>query len=403
MTIPSFISDILLTIEHSGFEAFVVGGCVRDSILGKSPSDWDITTSALPEDIIRIFGSCRTIPTGIRHGTVTLVTPNGNVEITTFRIDGSYTDNRHPQSVTFSQNITDDLSRRDFTVNAIAYSARTGLVDPFDGTSDIRKKILRCVGDPYKRFQEDALRIMRALRFSAVLDFSIDKKTAQAILDCRHLLKNIAAERIATELSKLVLAENPQPVLKNYAAVFADILNFNPDKNLSRWEQNIQAMCRAVKDPAIRLSLLFFELNPHTSPAAILKSLKFDNKTIHTAKLLTAHLNTPVLPEPGYIKRLLSQIDTSAFELVLKAQLAAHPGLSQSIDKAKEIYNSIIAQRQCFRIKDLAVDGNDLVSVLGIKGKAIGNTLDRLLTAVINEECSNTYEALLHFAKNCTQ
>ncbi|MBP9988859.1 MAG: hypothetical protein KBT46_05100, partial [Ruminococcus sp.] len=213
---PDFINTAFKLLEESGFEAYAVGGCIRDSIMNKSPNDWDMTTSAKPEQIISVFSDYRTIPTGINHGTVTVLFDKNPVEITTMRIDGKYTDNRRPEKVFYTDKIEEDLSRRDFTVNAIAYNPRLGIIDPFKGCRDIKNKIITCVGNPDRRFNEDALRIIRALRFASTLSFEIEKNTADSIVKNKHLLNNIANERIRVELIKLLCGDNAEKILLDY-------------------------------------------------------------------------------------------------------------------------------------------------------------------------------------------
>ena len=224
MDMPKNVDTAINLLQSAGFEAYAVGGCVRDSLLGKTPNDWDITTSAKPEDMKSVFADFHCIDTGIKHGTVTVVIDGEPLEITTFRLDGEYEDNRHPKSVTFTSNLGADLGRRDFTVNAMAYSKMTGTVDLFDGQNDLKNKIIRCVGDPDRRFNEDALRILRALRFASALDFEIEEKTAQSLLKNRALLGNISEERIAKELLKLVCGKGAKRILTDFAPVLFEIL-----------------------------------------------------------------------------------------------------------------------------------------------------------------------------------
>ena len=224
MIIPQAVLNIISQINAYGFDAYPVGGCVRDILMGKLPCDWDIATSATPDEIQKIFSQYTVIPTGIKHGTVTVILDKIPFEITTFRIDGNYTDSRHPEKVTFSTDITEDLKRRDFTINAIAYHPKTGIIDPFGGQADLKAEIIRAVGDPAQRFSEDALRIMRALRFSAVLSFEIEQKTAEALYKYSHLLENIAAERVTTELNKTLCANGASLVIEKYFSVISQRL-----------------------------------------------------------------------------------------------------------------------------------------------------------------------------------
>ncbi len=391
--LPKFIKEMIEKIESAGFEAYAVGGCIRDLLLGRKPSDWDITTSALPENILSIFYDFPTIPVGISHGTVSVVTENGPVEITTYRIDGEYLDSRHPLKVMFSKKISDDLSRRDFTINSMAYNPRLGLVDLFGGKADLDKKVVRCVGEPSLRFGEDALRIMRALRFAAVLGFKIDDKTSLEIFSCKDRLRCIARERIAVEISKLILADNPCNILTEYSSVFASALGF---ENIDRWSQNSISVFKAEKSLSIRLALLLDGMDS----VKILKGLKLDNKTVSEVKLLSSYLNQDFLPEGVFVKKLLSKIGADSFRLVLKAKEAKFPKQKKELNQLKQVFEKIVADCECYSIKQLDINGCDLKNTLGIKGIEIGKTLSTLLDAVIEGKCENTKSELLRFAEN---
>lgn len=401
MIIPDYILNIINKIEESGYEAYIVGGCVRDYFLDKTPNDWDITTSALPEDILRIFAQLPTIPTGIRHGTVTVIADKMPVEITTYRIDGEYTDNRRPESVTFSQNITDDLSRRDFTVNAMAFNPGLGLVDPFDGQGDISRGLLKCVGAPQKRFTEDALRIMRALRFSATLGFKTDIETKRAIFACIPLLKNIAAERITAELVQLVTAKAPAPVLDEFTSVFAYILDFDATTKAAVWQKNICCISRCPINPAVRFAVLFDGLYDNfSSITTTLKKLKLDNQTQKTVTFLSNELYTELPDGEIPLKKLLARTSSDLLILTAQAQLAKFPGKALHLQKVISLIEKILDENQCISLKQLDINGNDLKKALGINGKNIGSTLNLLLDAVIEEKCQNTFGKLISYAKN---
>jgi len=401
MIIPDYILNIINKIEESGYEAYIVGGCVRDYFLDKTPNDWDITTSALPEDILRIFAQLPTIPTGIRHGTVTVIADKMPVEITTYRIDGEYTDNRRPESVTFSQNITDDLSRRDFTVNAMAFNPGLGLVDPFDGQGDISRGLLKCVGAPQKRFTEDALRIMRALRFSATLGFKTDIETKRAIFACIPLLKNIAAERITAELVHLVTAKAPAPVLDEFTSVFAYILDFDATTKAAVWQKNICCISRCPINPAVRFAVLFDGLYDNfSSITTTLKKLKLDNQTQKTVTFLSNELYNELPDGEIPLKKLLARTSSDLLILTAQAQLAKFPGKALHLQKVISLIEKILYENQCISLKQLDINGNDLKKALGINGKNIGSTLNLLLDAVIEEKCQNTFDKLISYAKN---
>lgn len=437
MIIPDYVKKVTDKIENAGFEAFVVGGCVRDSIIGRHADDWDVAVSAHPNDIIAILGSENVMPTGIKHGTVTALTDSGTIEITTYRVDGSYIDCRHPSKVTFTSDLTLDLMRRDFTMNAIAYNHRLGMVDPFGGRADIERKIIRCVGDPQKRFGEDALRIMRALRFSAVLGFKIDKSTAKAIHDNRSLLSDIAAERIASELNKLMLAPNPTDVLREYSDVIsvfipeiAACIGF--DQKSSRhiydvWEHILHAVAASPQVLPIRLALLFHDIAKPLCAAAdengilhfrghqslgaelasrIMRRLKYDNNTRFTVKLLVENHDTPIRPTRVSVKKALRRFGLNNLEMLLEVKLADNMAKSseyryrmqEAID-LKNIMNDITENGECCTLTQLAVNGFDLKKSFDMTGKSIGYTLDTLLNAVIEEKCPNEKNALLDFAQ----
>ena len=270
MELPFQIAEILERFERFDYDAFVVGGCVRDALMGNQPHDYDITTSALPNETERVFSDCRVIETGIKHGTVTVLYKGQSIEITTFRVDGEYADGRHPNSVTFSRSIEDDLSRRDFTMNGIAYNPKVGLVDPFGGENDIKSRTIRCTGNPELRFSEDALRILRALRFSSVLGFSIEKRTAETITSHRSDLHKVSAERIFSELKRLLCGKDIKRVMLEYPKVFAEILPPLAEQtgydqgsryhDSTLYEHTARAVEAAPAEPALRLAMLFHDM-----------------------------------------------------------------------------------------------------------------------------------------------
>ncbi len=395
MFIPQFLTQIIHALEAKGFEAYVVGGSVRDSFLGNVPSDWDITTSALPDDIIDIFGAGNCIPTGIKHGTVTLLTNCTAVEITTYRIDGEYIDNRRPESITFSKNILDDLSRRDFTVNAMAYNPKTGILDPFGGKSDLNRKIIRAVGEAEKRFTEDALRIMRALRFAAILGFEIEESTKTAIHRCKELLKNIAKERLQTELSKLVAADNPQAILTEFCDVFTEILEGCPLLCGEQWCENAKLLQTADNNLSVRLSLLLDGIAPSR---LVLRGLKYDNKTVYEVNTISDYLNLDIKPDPIQIKHIMSDLGEDMLRLILAAKQAKRPE-DITLGNINNMLNKIISANQCCSLKGLAVNGNDLIA-LGISGTEIGRILKLLLNEVIENRCENKKSVLIKLAEN---
>jgi tRNA nucleotidyltransferase (CCA-adding enzyme) len=343
MLLPNYVYAIITSLESAGFEAYAVGGCVRDLLLGLSPSDYDIATSATPAEIKAVFE--RTHDTGIKHGTITVIADDIPVEVTTFRIDGEYSDNRRPDSVTFTRCLRDDLSRRDFTVNAMAYSEKTGLIDLFGGQEDLKSKLIRAVGDPHKRFSEDGLRIMRAVRFAAVYRFSIEPQTALAMEELRHLIRGIAGERIAAELNKAVMGL------------------YGRDKVMS-------------------LSLFF---DDYERARAIMRRLKYDNDTFYKVTTLLKYRGIVIKPCKKAVKRVLNRFGEEMF-----FRLA---------DKASaELAREIIGNNECYSLKALAVKGGDLVE-LGYNGAQVGAQLNRLLQAVISGKCKNEKVELLNYVK----
>ena len=391
MIIPVFIQEITSKIEDAGFEAFVVGGCVRDMLLKKSPNDWDITTSALPDDILDIFKDRKTLSVGIKHGTIAVEAECGFVEITTFRTDGYYLDNRHPQSVNFSKSIADDLKRRDFTINAMAFSQNSGLIDLFGGQDDLSKGIIRCVGNPGVRFSEDALRIMRGLRFAAVLGFEIEQDTTEALLSHKSLLGGIAKERITEEFEKLLLADNPFDVVTQFSDVFADILGIDKDFDNILWKENVRLLCSAKKIFSVRLSLLLDGFDAKTA----LEHLKLDRKTTCNIMLLSKFSDFDLPFEKTEIKKLLSKIGCDNFLLVLEKIRAKNPS---DAEKSEEVFEKIIADNECFSLAQLEISGKDLLDSFGIHGRRLGEMLSFLLDAVICEKCKNEKCALIGYA-----
>lgn len=434
--IPEYARTAMKELDKNGFASFVVGGCVRDSIMGKIANDWDMTTSALPEETLEVFKDFRTIPTGIKHGTVTVLIDKQPLEITTFRIDGTYTDNRRPDSVNFTRNIENDLSRRDFTVNAMAYSEKEGLVDLFGGIEDIENKIIRCVGNPDKRFQEDALRIMRAIRFSSVLGFEIEKETAESIRRNKHLLKNIAAERIRTELEKLLLGDDAQRILLEFSDVIFEIIpeleeTFGVEQNspyhiYDVWHHIVKSVALSEKNKYVRLAMLFHDIGKpakkttdekgidhfkgHALVSAdmafeILKRLRYDNKTISVVTKLIYHHDDRLYNAPQNVKKHASKFGFEFLYLLDKVSradmLAQNPEMSNRFsdcDNYIGLLKKVEEENACLKISDLKLNGNDLIS-LGYQGKEIGNTLEMLLDKVLKNEIKNSKEDLMNHAR----
>jgi tRNA nucleotidyltransferase (CCA-adding enzyme) len=383
MNIPKNVKLIISTLESSGHEAFIVGGCVRDIIRGVTPKDWDIATSALPKQVKALF--LRTFDTGIKHGTITVLFGKENYEVTTYRIDGVYLDSRRPETVAFTSKIEEDLSRRDFTINAIAFNPVRGFVDPFDGRGDITKRITKCVGDSENRFGEDALRMLRAVRFAAQLGFCVDSAAIRAIEKLKQNLEKISAERIREELCKLLCGEFPDALrlLESTGLMYYTLRNREFCGDL---DAVISQLSAVPPDDAMRLALFL----PH-EPENILHDLRFSNKEIHTVtqyvKFLPAQISTRY-----EIKKILYEMPLENFEKLLTLKEVAR---GESMTKIREEVQDIIAKNECFTLRDLAVNGNDLASAGIPKGKLMGETLARLLDEVMRDPSLNSKEKLL--------
>ena len=371
--LPKDVSFILDTYLKNGYQAFIVGGCVRDALLGKTPTDYDICTNALPKETLKLFSDFRIIETGIKHGTVTLLLDSVPYEITTFRTDGDYLDSRHPQSVNFVTNIEEDLKRRDFTVNAMAYNQTDGLIDLYGGQKDLENKIIRCVGNSEQRFTEDALRIMRAIRFCATLDFAIEDKTKEAIFKLKSNLLNIAKERINVEFTKTLLSDNTK-VYSEYYEIFKLFFKLSPKLDAKK-------LVKLPKDLETRLSYLLLSSGRE---ADVLESLRYSSKTVKTVDEVIKNFNSPC----DSIKDLRLLISQSSYETA---------NIILTI-KSKNDMLSQVKDMPC-KICDLKICGDALIG-LGIKdGLLIGKILKKLLYLVIDEKCENTQKSLMQQAK----
>lgn len=379
---------IIKTIRAHGFEAFVVGGCVRDTLLGRVPEDWDITTSAKPEEIKAIFG--KTVDTGLRHGTVTIIKNHKGYEVTTYRVDGEYHDGRHPDSVEFTSSLTEDLKRRDFTINAMAYSHETGVVDEFGGMEDLEAKVIRCVGKARDRFTEDALRILRAIRFAAQLGFSIEEKTYEAIDEIAPNLKKVSKERIQTELTKLLLSDFPEKlsmveetgispyVTEGFGGIFQRDMDFG-------------VLARLPREKSMRWAGCLRRLAPETA-GKILKGLKLDNETIMNGRVMAEAYQSPLNADKTEIRRFLSRMTRYQFEGCLN--LKELDG-DLKVREIRRLWGEIEESGDCVSLKTLAVSGNDLLEV-GIRpGKEVGEILKSFLELVIEDPSMNKKEILL--------
>lgn len=436
MTLPNGAKYLIDIIENNGFEAFVVGGFVRDSIMNKPCEDVDITTSAKPDEIEKILedNSVKYIETGLKHGTITAVIDNESFEITTYRVDGSYVDNRHPDDVMFVTNIKDDLSRRDFTINAMAYNERVGIVDEFGGKSDIESKLIRAVGDADVRFKEDALRIMRAIRFASVLGFDIEEKTKKAIFDNKELLANVSYERIYNELSKLLLGDNVFDILVEYKDVIGIILPelkpiFNVPQNTrwhiyDVWTHTAKSVSVAPKDLALRYTMLLHDIGKaftkttdnngtdhfkgHQAVSAeyahsALKRLKAPNEIYNRVMAVVPIHDMHIGIERKNVKKWLSRLGENTLRDLVAVKradkLAQNPEMTidelERLDVTEKVLNDIIKNGEPFSVKDLAVNGNDIAS-LGYKGREIGEVLNLLLDKVISNELKNEKAVLLN-------
>ena len=385
LKIPDYVSVIIDRLEANGEEAYIVGGSLRDALLGLTPHDYDVATSALPEKTAALFSDMHVIETGLKHGTLTIVSDSNPIEVTTFRIDGSYTDSRHPESVSFTDKISEDLSRRDFTVNAMAYSQSRGLVDVFGGRADLDARMIRAVRDPHERFTEDALRILRAFRFSAQLGFEIESKTLAACGDCKGGIAFLSAERVCSELVRLISSDSPSKPLRQMKElgilpyIFGD---YTPSDKL------IDLLPQMQKDGAARLGFLFSEAEESVAKE-ILDRLKCSNKQ-KTAALATRRGSSFAVTTPKDAGRLAALSGVySPFALRASVLL----GLS---DAEAEIWLS--ESKAPTAISDLAVSGRDMMA-LGARGAEIGKTLSALLEAAIDSPELNEREALLSLAE----
>lgn len=433
MDMPKNVDTAINLLQSAGFEAYAVGGCVRDSLLGKTPNDWDITTSAKPEDMKSVFADFHCIDTGIKHGTVTVVIDGEPLEITTFRLDGEYEDNRHPKSVTFTSDLGADLGRRDFTVNAMAYSKMTGTVDLFGGENDLKNKIIRCVGDPDRRFNEDALRILRALRFASALDFEIEEKTAQSLLKNCALLGNISEERIAKELLKLVCGKGAKRILTDFAPVLFEILpelqpmyknsHDNPHHCYDIYEHTLIAVESIDPEPTLRFAMLLHDCGKPAVKkfdengvahfyghqrisaeisAQILARLKVSNKFRDEILFLVSnHDRWELYENTEKMPRYLSKFGLDGVLNLLKVMradvLAQSPEYRYRLDQiadAEETAKNLAAQKPCLSLSELQINGRTLMDIGIPQGRKLGAVLAQMLDEVIDGVTKNTQEAL---------
>jgi tRNA nucleotidyltransferase (CCA-adding enzyme) len=395
MKIPHHVEFIIDKLNKAGFEAYAVGGCVRDTLLGRVPGDWDITTSARPEEVKALFH--RTIDTGIQHGTVTILMDHVGYEVTTYRIDGEYEDGRHPKQVEFTSNLLEDLKRRDFTINAMAYSHAAGIVDAFDGMGDLRRRTIRCVGDPMERFTEDALRILRAIRFSAQLDFTIEDETWKAISVIAPNIAKVSKERIQVELTKLLLSDHPEKILEVYetgisryiSQAFHEIPVFDQIQS----EKAIKYLHQAStlpKEKYIRWAAFLRLTGDETKAVRILKDLKLDNDTISKVKTLVSWSGRPLEADAAAVRHAMSRMTPEVWDALLD--------LNQYDDEVRALSDEIRTRGDCLDLKHLAVTGQDLIAAGMKPGRGLGENLNNLLELVLNDPDKNEKEILLNLA-----
>ena len=435
--LPEKVEYIIHTLEEAGYEAYAVGGCVRDSLLGREPDDWDITTSARPHQVKAVFP--RTIDTGIQHGTVTVMMGKDGFEVTTYRIDGEYEDSRHPKEVIFTANLVEDLKRRDFTINAFAYNDRSGIVDAFDGMTDLKNGIIRCVGEAKERFTEDALRMMRAVRFSAQLGYSIEEKTREAIIELAPNLKNISAERIQVELVKLLKSPHPDYLREAYELGMTKVILPEFDKAMETPQNNphhlynvgehmLHTLLYIRPERSLRIAALLHDIaKPDTEgidsegishfhghaelgeekAESILRRLKFDNDTMNKVKKYVKYHDYKIEATPRAVRRALNKIGKEYFEQVLEIKQADMLAQSmyqreekeENLRQVRALYEEILQKEECVSLKDLALTGKDLMELGVPQGKQVGAILQRLLEDVLENPEHNTREYLTDFVK----
>ncbi|MCF2554732.1 CCA tRNA nucleotidyltransferase [Faecalicatena contorta] len=431
--LPLKVNKIITTLQQNGYEAYAVGGCVRDSILGREPEDWDITTSAMPEETKALFQ--KTFDTGIEHGTVTVLLEKEGFEVTTYRIDGKYEDNRHPREVTFTRSLKEDLLRRDFTINAMAYNEKDGLVDIFGGIDDLQKGMIRCVGNARERFSEDALRILRGIRFAAQLGFSIEEETRQGMKELAPTLQNISAERVQVELIKMIVSTRPEllrdayelGITKQFLPEFDRLMmteQETPHHMYNVGEHTLQAMRNIRSDKVLRLTMLLHDMGKpalktmdeagvahfkkHAAESEkiakrILKRLKFDNDTLNKVTKLVFYHDYRMPATPKNVRRAMNKIGEDLFPYYMEVRRADVLAQSmyrreekiRNLDEIEEIYKEIVRNKECVSLRSLAITGKDLIDAGMEPGKEIGEKLNELLELVIENPELNTKEKLM--------
>ena len=437
IALPEKVTMIIENLRMHGYEAYAVGGCVRDSILAKKPEDWDITTSAKPEEIKRLFS--RTVDTGIEHGTVTVLLGKESFEVTTYRIDGAYEDSRHPKEVVFTNKLEEDLKRRDFTINAMAYNDEVRLVDVFGGMKDLNRHLIRCVGEPKERFSEDALRILRAVRFSAQLAFPIEPVTAEAIRELAPTLANISAERIQAELVKLLMSNHPERLQDAYELGITKVIlpewdamvgveQNTPHHRYDVADHTLHAMKNVKKDKILRLTMLFHDMGKPSMKTtdekgrdhfkghalvseeiarSVMRRLKFDNDTVKKVTRLVCYHDYRIEATPQNVRRAMNRIVVELFPYYLAVRMADVKAQSpyrrrekiENIVAMRELYQEVLLKGECVTLRDLAVTGKDLMQIGMKPGRELGNMLNELLEWVIDDPACNKKEILCEYVK----
>lgn len=435
--LPQQVKKALALLNQAGKEAFVVGGAVRDYVMGRQPHDWDLTTSALPEETKAIFAGYPVIETGMKHGTVSVLLDGKMLEITTYRVDGTYTDHRRPDQVRFTPDVTQDLARRDFTMNAMAYHPQKGLLDPFGGQQDLQRSLVRCVGEPQRRFTEDGLRILRAVRFASALNMQIEPQTAAALRACRQNLVPIAAERIQTELTKLLCGEAVERILLSCREVLAvplpeiepmfDFAQHNPHHDRDIWAHTAAVVAAAPAEPILRWAALLHDVGKppcfalaedgighfygHAQKSAelaecILQRLRFDNASKDEILKLIRYHDLPIQPEKKQVRRLAGKLGVDSLRRLItlhkadtNGQSAICQGRIEEYTQVETVLDALLAEQACFSLKDLAINGRDVIA-LGLSGREIGQALQKCLNAVMEEKLPNNKKALLAFLKS---
>lgn len=438
IVMPEKVQEILKQLKKHGFKGYIVGGCVRDAFLGRTPEDWDITTDATPEEILTIFKDFKVIPTGLEHGTVTILIDKEAFEVTTFRIDGEYVDNRRPKDVEFTKNIEKDLHRRDFTINAMAYNDEEGFIDPFEGKEDIENKRIVAVGQATHRFEEDALRIMRGVRFATQLNFDIEESTYNAMYERRSLLKNISKERIQIELNKILLTPKPSRGIKILTDLklmeyiipeVNDMVGFeqkNPHHDKDVFNHTMAVLDETKVDLSLRLAALFHDIGkPHTfsidengvghfyghedvgseMAGKILRRLRYDNRTIKKVKtLIKEHMIVLLKPTQKATKRFINRVGQENLDLFFDLQKSDIKGTKEPycfeyVEKLQKEVRKILVEKQPLKIKDMKIDGKDIINLGVPQGKQIGIILKELSEKVLDDPTINTRDKLIEEVK----